>query len=247
MPLRLLQLTDSHIFADAAARFDGVDTRGSFQAVATAASEALTPEATVLLTGDLSMDGSPASYAWLAAALPLLGEDIHLIAGNHDDPACTVGARRFLPDGTVLERGRWRLLVVDTQVPDAAHGAVTAAQCDRLRSLIVDQPDACWGLLMHHPPLPVDCAWMDRMGLNGADLLWEALGALNNVHFILCGHVHQNLDRWHRGVRVLASPSTCVQFAPKSARYAVDRRSPGFRVLDLMDDGAMETRIIRVA
>ena len=57
---RIVQLTDTHIYADAAARFDGVDTRASLRAVL-AHLHAGPPYDLLVLSGDLSMDGSRAS------------------------------------------------------------------------------------------------------------------------------------------------------------------------------------------
>ena len=61
---------------------------------------------------------------------------------------------------------------------------------------------------------------------------------------ILWGHVHQASDRVRQGVRLLSTPSTCAQFLPGSATFAMDTRPPGYRWLDLHDDGRIETRIV---
>ncbi len=48
------------------------------------------------------------------------------------------------------------------------------------------------------------------------------------------------------GVRLLASPSTCIQFAPGSVDFKVDTTAPGYRWLRLHDDGRLETAVSRV-
>jgi len=47
-------------------------------------------------------------------------------------------------------------------------------------------------------------------------------------------------------VRLLASPSTCVQFAPGSESFKVDDQPPGYRWLTLHTDGRIETGVSRV-
>ena len=47
-------------------------------------------------------------------------------------------------------------------------------------------------------------------------------------------------------VRLLASPSTCVQFTPGSEDFAVDTLAPGYRWLRLLPDGTLETGVARV-
>ncbi|MGK0418993.1 MAG: Icc protein [Halopseudomonas sp.] len=46
---------------------------------------------------------------------------------------------------------------------------------------------------------------------------------------------------------MLASPSTCVQFAAHSENFATDERAPGYRWLRLFDDGQVETAVSRLA
>ena len=48
------------------------------------------------------------------------------------------------------------------------------------------------------------------------------------------------------GIRLLASPSTCVQFAPGSEEFQVDTTAPGYRWLRLHADGRLETGVSRV-
>ena len=47
------------------------------------------------------------------------------------------------------------------------------------------------------------------------------------------------------GVRLMASPSTCVQFAPGSDTFQVDEEPPGFRLLALLPDGSIFSEVVR--
>jgi 3',5'-cyclic-AMP phosphodiesterase len=60
------------------------------------------------------------------------------------------------------------------------------------------------------------------------------------------GHVHQQHDSLRRGVRMLATPSTCAQFLPHSEQFAIDAAPPGYRCLSLHADGRIETEVRRV-
>jgi len=44
----------------------------------------------------------------------------------------------------------------------------------------------------------------------------------------------------------MASPSTCVQFAPGSMNFRADDRPPGYRWLELHRDGRIDTGVSRV-
>ena len=49
------------------------------------------------------------------------------------------------------------------------------------------------------------------------------------------------------GIRMLTTPSTCVQFAPGSEDFALDDLSPGYRSLRLYADGSVQTEVVRVS
>ena len=66
------------------------------------------------------------------------------------------------------------------------------------------------------------------------------------VRGVLWGHVHQQVDRRHGAIQLMASPSTCVQFAPGSVGFKSDALPPGYRWLDLHEDGSLHTGVSRV-
>ena len=61
---------------------------------------------------------------------------------------------------------------------------------------------------------------------------------------ILWGHVHQAFDEERDGLRLMGTPSTCFQFSPGLAGFAIDKRPPGYRWLELHADGQIDTRIV---
>lgn len=87
---------------------------------------------------------------------------------------------------------------------------------------------------------------MDTMLLADSANFWSVVKQNPQVSGVLWGHVHQNFDTFKNGARLLASPSTCVQFAARSTNFALDPLAPGFRFLRLFADGSINTEIIRV-
>jgi Icc protein len=99
---------------------------------------------------------------------------------------------------------------------------------------------------LHHQPVPVGCAWLDDQMVADADALFTFLDRHQSVRGVLWGHVHQALDRERNGVALMASPSTCVQFAPGQIDFKADTAAPGYRWLELHPDGRIRTGISRV-
>ena len=246
--IRLIQITDTHIYAEAGYCFDGVDTRASFERVIKHLHRFNPAYDGLLLTGDLAMDGSREAYRYLKHMLE--GEEVPLLClpGNHDQPRLLAESGLSTADPAPLSYviADWRLILLDTQVDDCAHGEIETAQIDwMIRSLGAVHGDYV-AVFLHHHPVSIGSPWMDAMGLRSADALWSAIDAHPAVRLVAFGHIHQNVD-WYRGrVRVLATPSTCVQFMPRATHYAADARAPGYRIIDLGAAGQVTSSVVRV-
>ena len=48
------------------------------------------------------------------------------------------------------------------------------------------------------------------------------------------------------GIKLMSTPSSCIQFAPHSDDFLVDDIAPGYRWLELQADGEIETAVCRV-
>jgi Icc protein len=59
--------------------------------------------------------------------------------------------------------------------------------------------------------------------------------------------VHQSHDSLRRNahgeLRLMSTPSTCVQFLPKSDDFVLDTLPPGFRTLQLHADGRIDSQV----
>ena len=100
---------------------------------------------------------------------------------------------------------------------------------------------------LHHHPVSIGCDWLDEQKVSNADTLFSVLDEFTHVRGLLWGHVHQQIDQQRNGVKLMATPSTCIQFAADSADFKLDRLSPGYRWLDLQENGDIETGVSRVS
>lgn len=245
-PVHVLQLTDSHLFADEQGSLFGLNTRDSLQHVIAQARREHPRVDLLLATGDLSQDGSDAAYACFRQLTEPFGAPARWLPGNHDDRA----AMARIAQGTdllqaVTDIGQWRIVMLDSQVVGATFGVLDEKQLAGLDQALREAPDRHCLVAMHHQPVPIDCAWMAPIGLRNAGALFEILEGYPQVRALLWGHVHQEWDRQRGGVRLLASPSTCIQFAPGSEDFTVSEQQPGYRWLRLHASGRVETGVSR--
>ncbi|UVE17275.1 3',5'-cyclic-AMP phosphodiesterase [Pseudomonas sp. LS44] len=243
----LVQLSDSHLFAEADGKLLGMDTRDSLQQVIQRVSEEQADIDLVLATGDLSQDASPASYRRFRQMSETLAAPARWLAGNHDEipvmeDACS-GSDLLEP---IVDLGAWRIVLLDSSIPGAVPGLLDAEQLELLEQALREAPQRHHLICLHHHPVDIGCAWMEPIGLRNADALFAVLDRYSQVRAVLWGHVHQEIDRQRNGVRLLASPSTCVQFAPGSEEFCVGAEAPGYRWLRLHADGRLDTGVSRV-
>lgn len=245
--VRLIQLTDTHLHADPAGELLGMDTLAALDAVlALTRTEALPADA-VLATGDLVHDGSRAGYHRLRRRLADLGCPTYALPGNHDDPRTLAAVLSGRPVSACrhVQLRNWSLVLLDSTVPGEDGGRLADAELDALdRALANGKRHAL--VCLHHPPLAIGSAWLDGMALANADALFAVLDRHPSVRGVVFGHIHQAFDAERRGVRLLGTPSTCVQFAAVRPRFGVDPSPAGYRWLGLQPDGGIATGVRRL-
>lgn len=244
-PLRLLQLTDSHLRAAADGEVKGWRTLDSLAATMDAALAGEAAPDGILATGDLSQDGSAESYRHLRALLERPGVPVYCLPGNHDHPA-TMAAElsgppfRYCGDHRL---GRWRLVMLSTWDGDRGGGRLSPAELQRLDEVLQASTEPHVLVVLHHHPVPVD-SWLDKVGLDNAADFLRVTDSCARVRGVLWGHIHQRYERQRRGVQLLGTPSTCFQFLPRAPRSDVDPvAGPGWRWLELLPDGRIVTRV----
>ncbi|MCS6781737.1 MAG: 3',5'-cyclic-AMP phosphodiesterase [Gloeomargarita sp. SKYBB_i_bin120] len=244
-PLRVVQLTDTHLFADPRQTLLGCPTWETLQQVV--AQVVVYDPDLVLLTGDLSQDESDASYERLVAALQLLSCPIYWLAGNHDaanplERILTTGG--LCPDKR-FQAGGWYFALLDSTLPGEVGGFLSPTVLAELATDLAQHPEPTL-IALHHPLFPVGSPWLDDSRVRNPEALWSVLDAHPQVRVVLCGHVHQE-HTWRRcGVTYYSTPSTCIQFAPQAATFALDTAFPGFRWLELLPDGQHTSGVVRV-
>jgi Icc protein len=245
-PVTLLHVTDTHLHAAADSRMRGVNTLDTLaQVLATVQADPVWPPAGVLATGDLVQDESSLGYERFKTSMADLGTPVYCIPGNHDDPVLMAKALCEAPFqvGGEIRLGNWTLVMLSTHRPGDDAGYLDDAALQNLNASLAANANQHVLIVMHHHPIPMHSAWLDGVGLREPEKFLGLVERHDNVRGILWGHVHQASDRTHNGMRMLSTPSTCSQFLPEAEFFALDQQPPGFRWLNLMPDGTIDTRV----
>jgi Icc protein len=262
--LRLHQFTDTHLYATATGAMRGQPTLPSFISALQHAAQFPAPNA-VLLTGDLVHD-EPDGYAHLHTLLGASPVPVHLVPGNHDDPTALAAsfarprtASSAAPSLHSAARNSpfhlggnhhyragdndWLVVMLSTQADGRVDGELGDAALNELDAVLAAHPATHALLVLHHPPVALGSAWLDAIGLADAPAFWVVVERHAHVRGVLWGHAHQAFEGQRGNVRLMGTPSTCLQFLPGSADFALDTRGPGWRWLELHADGRIDSQV----
>ncbi len=231
--LNLVQLTDQHLFADSSRALRGVVTLPALRATLSAASSDIAGSDAILVTGDLVQDDA-GGYQHFRTEFTALGRPVLCIPGNHDDVPAMRHALSQPPFqlGGVYDAGNWRVILLDSTIPGETAGALGPASMEFLEAALSNAPGRHVLVCLHHHPIPMGSRWLDTVGLANGEQFVALLGQSSRVRGVVFGHVHQALDTQWRGVRMIATPSTCSQFKPGSDDFAIDDQPPAWAHAD---------------
>lgn len=241
-------MTDPHLFADRQGSLRGAVTYDTLRAVLAHYRASGFAADLVALTGDIVQDDSAGAYAHCRELLSSLGLPVYCVPGNHDIRRLM---RDLLPDPPftycgVVESDNWLIVGIDSCVEDSAGGRIAATELQRMEDSIAASSAKHVMVCLHHPPVPMQSKWLDSVGLaNGSEFLTRA-AAIGRIRIAIFGHVHQDYDATHEGVRLIATPSTCRQFLPRADEFAVDDRPPAYRCIQLHPDGSVDADLVWV-
>ena len=202
----------------------------------------------LVVTGDISDDGSMESYLSAYEKLSKLNVPILVIPGNHDlrDPMRKVFHEnvQFSKNSSqfdwVFEFDETLIIGLDTLVEGENFGFLEEKSLDFLSHQLSNNRGSDLVLLIHHPPIKTGIYFMDQIGLTNSSDLSECLKATNRPIKILCGHVH-GVYHGLLGIHpVVSAPSICSAFEFNRQEFApvgFNKGPTGYAYLETSSNG----------
>lgn len=250
--VRILQLTDLHVFREPGLRLKGIPTRELFEDVVRHILDSGEAFDYVVITGDHTHDELPESYAAVRQILHPWIDRLWQVPGNHDDRRVLRSVFSDRVSGTGDERiqfafsaGEWMCAGLDTHLPGSVSGRLLPDQIEWLRLQIQRHDPARIAVFLHHPPVSIGSVWMDAIGLEGREHLQELLSADSRIRLVCCGHVHHEFHTRFGSAEIVSTPSTGIQFNPEGNAANFVAAPPGYRIIELTDAG-YTTRVVRL-
>lgn len=229
--LTVVQLSDLHL---------GVPGNSARAARAVAGARGIDADV-VLVTGDLAEHGAPAEYAEATALFE--GMDPLHVPGNHDDRGALSAA--FGPVSDRVHRvGGVRIVLLDSLVPGAPHGSVSAPGLDLLADAARDPAPLL--VAVHHPPVPVGHPVLDGIRLRDAGPFEAVLASRAEPTLVVCGHVHRPITTTVGGHPLVVAPSVApgMRFPGEPGEELVLPDSVPGGAVHVLGDGAPRSRFV---
>jgi Icc protein len=248
--IRIVQISDCHLYADTnISKFAQINP---YQSLARVLRDIAQYQLDLLLvTGDLSGDGSALSYQHFKQLIKESGITCPyvILPGNHDD--LDKLQEQFevenlwlaYPSESPLTLANWQIHLLNTKTLGSS-GAFLQHDLQQLEKMLINATEHFQLIAAHHHPLPCH-AWMDKHGWQNASDFVTLLSRYPRVKAMVYGHIHHASEQQRGDCCFMSCPSTCWQWAMQ-AQFCLSPQQAGYRLLELAASGTIFTKIIRV-
>jgi 3',5'-cyclic-AMP phosphodiesterase len=197
-PLLIAQISDLHIKRPGDLAYRRVDTAAALERCVVALNRFTPRPDLVVISGDLVDTPLAAEYDHLKELLAPLEIAFAAVPGNHDSRELMRAALPGLSYATtngalnsVRKLGDADIVLLDSSVPGAPHGALDAATLAWLDTVLGASSARPALLFLHHPPFVTGITRMDVQNLRSASDLVALIRKHPRVRLVAAGHVHR--------------------------------------------------------
>lgn len=240
----IAQITDCHLPADPKQTYRGIVPHQNLKALLQKV-KTFKPDL-LLATGDLSEDGSQASYRALQAFFKPLGIPVLALPGNHDDPGLLAESFPDCPVDTikVSEFDQWQIIRLNSCLPGKPEGRLGEKTLAELERLLARHRYKPLLITLHHQPISIGSPWIDKYRLLDPEDFLCLIDQHPNVRAVVWGHVHQAFEIDRNGTAMLGGPSSAINSLPGAQKFTIDTSGPACRWIELKTDGTLLTGVI---
>jgi Icc protein len=246
--MKIIQISDCHLFADTQKiGYNNINPLHSLKRIL-AQIKGHRPDV-LLITGDLSGDGTEQSYQHFSRLIheAKIACRMGIIPGNHDNQqqltANIFEEYLWLNHPHITLPNQWHIHLLDTQYQHAI-GQISEDSLAFLAEYTKIHSNDYHLLAAHHHPIPCG-GWMDKHEWTNRQKFNVVVAKQPSIKGVVYGHIHMAIEQRKDQCVYMACPSTCWQFANKET-FATTDLMPGYRMINLLGNGQITTSIHRL-
>lgn len=187
----------------------------------------------IIITGDLSDDGSKWSYNYVDSALSSLNIPILCCPGNHDNSDTMSEQNRY---SYITEKkyylNDWKFIFLDSTIKSMAKGLLNPSELEYLKSELKEQIPTI--ICFHHPPLEPG-GWLNRKPLENREDFNSIIATETHVKLVLYGHIHSSMQTTIDNTLYCSAPSIGFAYNKDLPKYYIAKGEEGFNLITITD------------
>lgn len=242
--MKILQISDCHIRNNEEALVYGVNPRKRLKFIINKILDEEKNVDFIILTGDISDDGSIHSYQYVANLFEKMNKKIYFINGNHDIKKNMISAfsnKNFFHQLNELLIENWLFIGLDSCVEGKDHGFLSAQEMQRFESLIYKANKFNYNcvVITHHHPIFVGTPMIDDCPIRNGSELIDIIEKNIHIKLLITGHVHNDYSiKISNQAKLETGLSSFAQFKYGGSNDLedIDRKSYGYKIYEFSSD-----------
>ncbi|WP_233231387.1 metallophosphoesterase family protein [Silvanigrella aquatica] len=195
--MRIIQISDLHIKKNKDAILYNANPRKSLELTLEQLLKEKNDFDILLLTGDISDDGSLESYEFVLNLLEKTNKMIYYINGNHDNKNNLISKFSksiYFRQLDELVINNWLFIGLDSCVEGKDLGFLSNIEIQKCESLIRKYDNSKYNivLVVHHHLLPVGTPLIDDCPIINSTQLLDIINNNRQIKIVITGHVHND-------------------------------------------------------
>lgn len=186
----------------------------------------------IIISGDLSNDGSAWSYNYIDNLLAKTNIPTFCCPGNHDNLDIFYGSHKswFYKNCELFMLNGWTFIMLNSVMAGKSRGNFYP---DKFLDLL---KHSCGPtvIVLHHPPIEQD-GWLNRKLLENRDVFNDIIHKYKNIRLVLYGHTHHHEIKTIDGIIYSSASSIGFAFHPKLLKFQIAHGREGFSLITLND------------
>tara|TARA_B100001559_G_scaffold41473_1_gene30752 strand:- start:372 stop:1130 length:759 start_codon:yes stop_codon:yes gene_type:complete len=242
--IKLVHITDMHLSKSKETLYKELNPFDSYIEVLSNIKQSNWKPDALIVTGDISNDGSIESYKNAFNEFTSLKIPILCIPGNHD---CKKNLITCLPQNTSCTLqiiSNWVFIGLDTSLKENPSGFLNSNELSKLKTRIKEHYKKNIIICLHHQPVLISSKWIDEIGLENKEEFFEMIEEYKNIKGMFFGHIHQEFNSNLNNIGIYGTPSTCRQFKPGKKKFELDVLPPAYRRIELSRNGTINSCVV---